>query len=267
MVSEIGEKLRGLFGTKKSLLNLGCGGRFHSDWVNIDFTAHAPGVQAHDLRQPLPFEDSSCAVVYHSHVLEHFSKSFAPIFIKECHRVLASGGILRVVIPDLENIARLYLSNLEKAWEGDAEAGERYNWMVIELLDQMVRERGGGEMLRYWKQNPMPAENFVISRMGHEVIRFLQAYRTANNTLPTEVAKPDPTAAEVAQFRESGEVHKWMYDRYSLRTLLQQCGFVDVTLRTATESAIPQFTTYLLDANPDGSVRKPDSLFMEARKA
>jgi hypothetical protein len=35
-------------------------------------------------------------------------------------------------------------------------------------MDQMVREESGGEMLKYWQQNPMPAEEFVIERTGRE---------------------------------------------------------------------------------------------------
>jgi 2-hydroxychromene-2-carboxylate isomerase len=41
-------------------------------------------------------------VVYHSHVLEHLPKDAAPRFVGECYRVLAEGGILRVVVPDLD---------------------------------------------------------------------------------------------------------------------------------------------------------------------
>ena len=40
--------------------------------------------------------------------------------------MLAPGGLLRVVVPDLETIARLYLKNLDEAVAGDAEAASRY---------------------------------------------------------------------------------------------------------------------------------------------
>lgn len=247
------------------MLNLGCGEQFHPAWENIDFQSHSAGVKAHDLRKPLPFPDESCAVVYHSHVLEHFSRALAPVFLKECHRVLIPGGILRVVVPDLETIARLYLTNLEAACAGHAEAAKRYEWIVLELFDQMVREKPGGEMLSYWKQNPMPAEDFVIERMGREVINFLKPFRE-NSNVQNEKVEAIPTAAEIIAFRETGEIHQWMYDRFSLKQLMTRCGFVDVTVCSANQSSIANFTSYSLDTNPDGSVRKPDSLFMEARK-
>lgn len=246
------------------LLNLGCGACFHPEWVNVDFASGDPSVIQHDLRTPLPFGDRSCRVVYHSHVLEHFEKSFAPVFLRECHRVLVPGGVLRVVVPDLETIARLYLQNLDGALANDPQAARRHEWMQIELLDQLARERSGGEMLRYWKQNPMPAEKFVIQRMGREVLRFLEYFRS-QPPAPAATAQPsDP--AEVGKFRLSGEVHKWMYDRVSLRNLLESVGFGDVKVCAASESRIPEFARYGLDLHTDGTVRKPDSLFMEASK-
>ena len=157
-------------------------GRVHEDWVNLDLVAHLPGVIAHDIRTGLPFPDNSFSAVYHSHVLEHLRRSSAPALLRECYRVLAPGGILRVAVPDLEAIARLYLKNLEGAVAGDAEAARRYEWMVLELLDQMVRDESGGEMLNYWRQNPMPAESFVIERMGSEVRQCLEVLR--NNHEP-----------------------------------------------------------------------------------
>ena len=66
-------------------------------------------------------------------------------------------------------------------------------------------------------------------------------------------------------FRNSGEVHRWMYDRYSLSRLLTESGFINIQICQADESSIPDFNTYELDTC-QGKVRKPDSLFIEATK-
>lgn len=249
-------------------VNLGCGGCFHPDWVNFDFVSQSPEVIQHDLRERLPLDDGSCAVVYHSHVLEHLPHASAPLLLRECHRVLAPDGFLHIVVPDLETIARLYLENLKDAIAGDDHAARRYEWMTLELMDQMVREESGGEMLRYWQLNPMPAEGFVIERMGREVLRVIEPYRARvlSNAPPPPPPRQSPKPDDVARFRASGEVHKWMYDRWSLRVLLENTGFHQIKVCAASESQIPDFARYGLDLNADGSVRKPDSLFMEARK-
>lgn len=247
------------------LVNLGCGYRYHPDWINVDSYPAGPDVIVHNLKNGLPFSDNEFDIVYHSHLLEHLSKNYTPVFLGECRRILKPGGIIRVVVPDLEQIARLYLTLLEQAWQGNVQAQEHYDWILIELLDQLVRHRPGGDMLDYWKQNPMPAEDFVIERVGSEVLASLAVLR-ATDTKPQPLDISEPDAQQVGTFRLSGEVHLWMYDRYSLKKLLQVVGFENIQVLSANESNIPGFNAYLLDIEANGSVRKPDSLFMEAKK-
>lgn len=254
------------------LLNLGCGNRYHPEWVNVDFYSTGPGVISCNLNLALPFDDNSFDAVYHSHLLEHFPKCYAPKFTGECFRILRPGGIIRVVVPDLEQIVRVYLNLLEKADQGDDEACKRYDWIMIEMFDQMVRTYPGGKMLEYWKQNPMRAEDFVIERVGSEVLNNLAILRNTSNSAPhNETEKiadlnKKQNPEQIGKFRLSGEIHQWMYDRYSLKVLLTCAGFQNIRLCKANESAIPNFNSYMLDTDANGSVHKPDSLFMEAIK-
>jgi len=248
---------------RRQLLNLGCGRRFHAAWINIDFSSSSPNVIQHDLSTGIPFEDNSCDVVYHSHLLEHFTKEHAPKFLKDCFRVLKPGGTIRVAIPDLETIIRLYLVLLEKSLRGDLEAQYRYDWITLELFDQMARNTPGGDMLKYWKQNPMPVEDFVTARMGSEVRDIIRELRFGGKTAAPQIR---PSASDIGSFRLSGEVHQWMYDRFSLARLLGHAGFQDIRTCKADQSAIPGFNSFFLDIEEDGSPRKPDSLYMEATK-
>ena len=238
--------------------NLGCGARHHPDWINIDFQGDGTFVYAWDLRDELPFPSQSCDVVYSSHVIEHFDRAGAIRFLFECRRVLKSNGLIRIVAPDLEAISRSYLSVLDSALKGEPGSDARYEWAAIELLDQMVRHQSGGEMLKHWSQPTVPAEDFVAHRVGTE-------YWRARDRCKNQVARTAPSKTlDVGEFRLSGEVHQWMYDRYSLGKLLSVCGFKDAHACSADESAIEGFAKYRLDAEADGVAYKPDSFFMEA---
>lgn len=257
------------------LVNLGCGRHFHPDWRNFDLVPSEPSILAHDLRKPLPLETGSCRAVYHSHVLEHLPKETVSQFLAECFRVLSPGGVLRVVVPDLEAIARLYLENLMIAAEGDADAADRHEWMTIELIDQLTRHRKGGEMRDFWLREPLPCADFLVARMGDAVRRAREkserrtkrARRNGEDkdrNFSDSIREEDP--ATVGAFRLGGEVHRWMYDRVSLKRILEQVGFIEFTVRGASDSAILGFAGYELDAELNGRVRKPDSIFVEARK-
>ncbi len=247
------------------LVNLGCGNRYHKDWINLDFKSNSEYVIKYDLHTSLPFDTGSVDVVYTSHVLEHFSKCFAPKFLQECYRILKPQGIIRVIVPDLEQLMRNYIKFLDGAKNGDKDSQEKYEWTMIELFDQMVRNHSGGEMLNYWKQNPMPQEAFVIERTGSEVKNAIKRIRENTNIKPQKECIQS-SAENIGKFRLSGEIHQWMYDEYSLGKILKDLGFKDIMKCTADKSNILEFNKYLLDIEHNGDIRKPDSLFMEAVK-
>lgn len=277
---------------KLKCLNLGCGQRFHPDWTNVDFVSSGPQVQAHDLNRGVPFPDETFDVVYHSHVLEHFTRERGLYLIQECWRVLRRSGLLRVAVPDLEQIARKYLEALEKAFEGRPAWDRRYEWMMLELCDQIVREKPGGAMLEFLKTASPEDEAFIMERLGGEVRRMINAIRdpaggesvcpaaqaglralfrrfsekARHALLRVLLGREGKRALKLTEFRASGEVHRWMYDRYSLGKVLREAGFRDPVTRGPAESQIPGWPAFCLDTEPDGGVYKPDSLYMEAVK-
>ena len=246
----------------KRFLNLGCGSTFHPDWVNIDFHDHGGTVLGYDLRLGIPCADSSMDVVYHSHVLEHFDRKDGRFFLEECFRVLRPGGMIRIAIPDLEGIVRAYLASLEEASSNQPGGKERHEWMGIELLDQLVRQKSGGEMAEYWQQATVPEEAFILSRVGQE-------YTATRASLKARPVPPQENTAlpslDMAFFQQ-GEQHRWMYDRVSLGAILSAIGFVDVTRQQFDTSLREDILLYGLDEDMNGAIRKPDSLFIEARK-
>ena len=134
-------------------LNLGCGYNYvvSSEWTNLDFISTGEGVMAHNLLSGIPFESESFDLVYHSHLLEHFTKEDGEKLIAECFRVLRPGGILRIAVPDLESIVKNYLNVLESGLNkpGDEMIRANYDWIILELYDQTVRTKSGGNMAKY----------------------------------------------------------------------------------------------------------------------
>ena len=274
--------------------NLGCGSQICPDWINIDLVRTGPGVVAHDLSTGIPLPDASCEVVYHSHVLEHLRRSDAQFFMRECFRVLKPGGILRVAVPDLEQICRQYLLALDRALAKGVHAACDYEWIMLELFDQTVRPQSGGDMRAYLQQNPLPNEAFVYERIGEvgrEMVSSLRAsvgqvghssenlslgigafLRKMGRHMGVQLAQKLVfwatgrrfiEACRLGRFRMGGEVHQWMYDRYSIEQLMISVGLKDPRQESALTSRISGWTDVPLDVLPDRTVRKPDSLFME----
>lgn len=274
-----------------NLLNVGCGSVFHAEWTNLDIVSNSPNVEAYDLRKGLPYSNTYFDACYSSHVLEHLTQDEAQHLLTECFRVLKPKGIIRLVVPDLEAIAKTYLNLLEEIEAGDEFIEANYDWIMLELYDQVVRSQTGGKMASYLSNSAIKNKEFVRSRLGAEAEIYWHPKKTNSQSsflqrvlskhpswwlkkLRIELAKllvflsagvETRDALEEGLFRNSGEIHRWMYDRFSLGRLLKQAGFVEIRVCQADDSLIPDFNRYNLDV-VDGRVRKPDSLFMEAVK-
>lgn len=277
--------------SEQKLLNIGCGENAHPDWVNIDIVGSLPGTIAHDVRRGLPFLDSEFEACYCSHMLEHVTRSQARVIVDETYRVLKPNGIVRLVVPDLEQIVRQYLMTLDDVTSSRGHREPDYDWMMLELLDQTVRSTPGGEMLAYLTDVNISNKKFIVSRIGLEAERVWKISRRPKGArifcslktrkltwfvkqLRTEIASffvlliagvDARRSFREGLFRDAGEIHRWMYDRFSLMRLLIQAGFSNVTLCRADESSIPRFNTYNLDV-VNKRIRKPDSLYVEAVK-
>jgi predicted SAM-dependent methyltransferase len=278
--------------------NLGCGNQICPGWINIDIVRTGPSVVAHDLSTGIPLPNASCEVVYHSHVLEHLKRPDAQFFMRECFRVLKPGGIIRVAVPDLEQVCRQYLLTLDQALAKEARAAYDYEWIMLELFDQIVRPQSGGSMRAYLQQNPLPNETFVYERIGEVGRQMVSSLRASvgqvghsSGDLSLGIAaclrkmgwrmgaqliqklvfwasgRRFIEACRLGRFRMGGEVHQWMYDRYSLAQLMMSVGLMDPRQESALTSRILGWTDVPLDVLPDRTVRKPDSLFMEALRA
>jgi len=263
-------------------LNIGCGNCFHPDWENIDLRPSSPHVKHVDIIKGLPYPGETFDAVYSSHLLEHLSPDQARALLKEMKRVLKKDGIIRIVVPDLEAIARIYLEKLDASINNIPGAEADYDWMLLELLDQITRSSPGGEMVKFLVKKDLNNKNFIRTRIGQEAelfwitesqgpqerpgIKKKKLMKTlVKRLVKLFLGKKTATAFLEVLFRNSGEIHRWMYDRFSLKRLLERSGFKDVRVYRADESRICNFNSYELDIE-EGKIRKPDSLFMEGRK-
>jgi len=245
------------------ILNLGCGARTSPRCVNIDRSIHmrigrnpallwlarlalnpdrikhieavTANAVVHDLAKGIPYPDNSADAVYHSYMLQHIDRNLespesdpAQLLLRECHRVLKPGGVLRVVVPDFEVHCRRYVEHLgrcradETQWSGTDE-------VVSHLIGMSVRKHAAG------------------SSHQHPVLRRIE------NAL-------------LGDARKRGETHQWEYDQFNLTALLRRAGFSLIEKRDYMTSRIPRWSEIGLDRTEDGNEYKRPSLYVEAVK-
>ena len=274
------------------LINIGCGAAAHPDWLNLDMVPLHPLAVACDLRRGLPLAANAADACYSSHVLEHLTRAEAEPFIAEQFRVLRPNGVIRVGVPDLEVICQDYLDHLAVLRVGATQRDFAYRFTLLEMFDQVVRDRSGGELIGVYRAARGADVAHIRRRHGAEAEPFLSGSNAAS-VAPAVRVRPDwarrlrrlrrriasrllgiiggaemRKALATGLFRHAGEVHRVMYDNYSVAALLKRHGFVDIRVVGPCESRIPGFAKFALDAPAaNAPARKPDSLYVEAIKA
>jgi SAM-dependent methyltransferase len=270
---------------------------FLKEWTNLKFSAlphpENGAVRHYDILQALPFPEDTFDSVYALHIIEHLTPEEGRKFMAEVFRVLRPGGIFRVSTPDLESIVRAYLERLEEcARQPVKETVVRYEWAVLELLDQMVRDRSGGLMReavkegRYDTRYSQERYGDVFaefyrqpSSSGHEPVRKTLLERVSSKS-PTELLRAvggrvqrmipgrllnGKSGSVDEDPRKTRESNLWTYDQLSLQLLLEEQGFKKFSVKNYAESDIIGWERYDLDRSNQGDHSIEPSLYVEAR--
>lgn len=107
------ERLRNDYLSKTTIpkLHIGGGWRRLAGWLNTDLEL-IPDVMRMDATQRFPFRDGTFQYAYAEHMIEHVAYEKGIYMLRECHRVMRKGGVIRVITPDLAAILGLYSSDL-----------------------------------------------------------------------------------------------------------------------------------------------------------
>ena len=269
-------------------VNLACGSSYIEapEWVNLDYSTSSPAVQrANIFGTALPFEDGTVDVVYCSHFVEHIPRVRIPGFLTECYRILKpGGGVARFVLPDFQEICREYLQQRESGNHAKAD------FVVMEMLDQCVRVKSGGELGALYKSlKEQPDANiaeYIFERCGANISNgygntapensWLRLFKHPVNILFYLEKKycrfisllfPSAFREQNVSFAQVGEKHAWLYDERQLSSLLKKAGFAKVVRMSFDTTSITNFPLQPLDVSEDGNPRKgKESMYLEAFK-
>jgi SAM-dependent methyltransferase len=274
------------------------GPAFLAQWNNLIFSARPgpsmPNTRYVDLSiSPLGFADDTFDAVYAYHVFEHLTPADGERCAQRIFRALKGGGIFRLSVPDLEQACLNYLQALEAAAAASTQPNVvRYHWAVMAIFEQMVRDRSGGLMLDAIDRGDYDQEQ--LRDLFGDMLRPIVARRRSTNAgaagdsgqpgrhwrsgnaraalrriyrgVLTTLGQSRPTLTNRLDPRVTKEAVQWMYDRFSLRLLLEHVGFHDVRQVDHVSSGIAGWSGYDFDRSDNGGYPLDPSVYMECRK-
>ena len=177
-------------------LCLGSGPAPLPSWTNVDL--YFPADVRLDLRAGLPLPDASVELIYSEHLFEHFPLDTAMALFRECCRVLLPTGVMRVAMPDLEDVVRDY----PKRWRDAAWVNwPEYGWIDtgVRMVNTAVRDWGHLYLYDFAElELRLMAAGFTkVERcqLGESTSRELQGLETRADSLLIVEAHPAEGAA------------------------------------------------------------------------
>ncbi len=92
-------------------LHLGCGNIKLEGFCNVDVMDTIAADAIDDIRTLRRFPNECAKEIYACHVLEHFAHDEVLPLLRRWYEVLQPGGILRISVPDIDRIVRIYSKN------------------------------------------------------------------------------------------------------------------------------------------------------------
>lgn len=137
-------------------LHLGCGHKILEGFVNIDIREETGCDIIDDISLLTKVENNSAELIYCCHVLEHFSRNDFSKVLERWHEVLQPGGVLRLSVPDFEQVCRMYaggmpLKNLMGFLYGGQNYPENFHFVTFDFdtLGEAL-EKCGFTNIRRW---------------------------------------------------------------------------------------------------------------------
>ncbi len=95
--------------TQSVKINLGSGHWKFETWINVDLDMESLPQICANLAKDLPFRSGVADLMFTEDFIDQLELDRARRFLTECHRILKPDGVIRVLTPDLERLAQLYL--------------------------------------------------------------------------------------------------------------------------------------------------------------
>ncbi len=89
-------------------LQLGAHENILPGWLNSDLYPQSLRSVTLDATKRFPFADHSLDYIFSEHQLEHISYDQGMNMLRECHRVLKPGGMIRIAVPSLDSLLALF---------------------------------------------------------------------------------------------------------------------------------------------------------------
>ena len=148
------------------------------------------GVRWMDASRRLPFVSESVDKIYCSHFLEHIPLDKGKHVLKDCHRILKKGGVMRLVVPDLLWYAEKYVDQTKELLKNPelVQNREVHDKFLNSLYGAYLNKNRYG--LNHCYMYDLPTLVAVLKSVGFQNIHKCEFKEGIDNELPSYDSRP-----------------------------------------------------------------------------
>jgi len=131
-------------------------------------TEFKPSLLWANLLKRFPWADGSCDALYLGEILEHFTREQGEYVLRECRRVLAPGGVIRIRVPDNARFWRNYLDeyDAQRRLPPDRQDASHERWVHMFFREICTNPKKLGSAGHYHK---WMYDEVSLTRLLHEL--------------------------------------------------------------------------------------------------
>lgn len=257
---------------RRPLLNVGPGSFRHPHWRTADkkygddnaaWTEMRRGIKQAPVDYywdvytgvPMSEEDGFFKVIYTSHVIEHLFPQDVTFLLSEAKRLLASGGVLRIVCPDAEQLANAYRDRDWVFFMNYLIAKTNRQSLPLSKIREPQLMDLAAEFLIEWTSLLTHKDNPITLNKA-QCVKFLAGYPNLFD------AFDEASRLSSRELNQSAGGHVNWFSSEKLMKLLREAGFSQIKQSAYLKSSVP-----ILRDNRYFDRTDPEmSLFIEATK-
>jgi predicted SAM-dependent methyltransferase len=163
-------------------LQIGCQNHPMKGWLNADINPMHDEVILMDATKQFPIPDNIFDNVFTEHMIEHIGFKEGMFMVKECYRVMKTGGVIRISTPNLKFLIDLYKEPKSQIQQEYIQFSKKYFEDNRPMTDAVVINN----FFRDWGHqfiHDFKTLEYILLQAGFKNIKQCEVYKSEHSVL------------------------------------------------------------------------------------
>ena len=158
-------------------LQIGCQDHPMKGWLNADINPLHEEIILMDATKPFPLPNDTFEFIFSEHMIEHIGFQEGLAMMKECYRVMKTGGVIRLSTPNIKFLIELYNEPKSETQKKYLDFSKRYFSDNRPILDTIIINN----FFRDWGHqfiHDFKTLEYILAQAGFKNVKQCEVYKS-----------------------------------------------------------------------------------------